>query len=118
MEINKNLFAKADSLVDEFLSCLRIRLPKLQKLVLCGEETRMALSDSAQQLHRKNADVPDFHFSILDATGKSPTLFLNQKAEAKERGSWFPFNICIREAPKVVHTRWCCLWVCAQNSES
>ena len=108
MEINKKLFAKADSLVNEFLSCLRIRLPKLQNLVLCGEETRMVLSDSAQQLHRKNADVADFHFSILDAAGISSTPFLNQNAEAKERGSWVPFKICIREAPKSVHTRWCC----------
>ena len=45
------------------------------------------LSDSAQQFHRKNAEVPDIYFTLLDAAGTSPTLVLHQNAKAKGRGS-------------------------------
>ena len=58
-EINKKLFSKADSLVDKILSCPRIKLSSSQTLIVDGEETRIFLSDFAQQLRRKNADVPD-----------------------------------------------------------
>ena len=40
--------------------------------------------DFAQQLRRKNAEVPDIYFTLLDAAGISPTLILNQNARAKE----------------------------------
>ena len=83
-----------------------------------GVETGFFLSGFAQQLRRKNADVPDIYFSLLDAAGISPTLILSQNAKAKERGSWVPFKIRTPEAAKAVHTGWCCLWVCAQLSES
>ena len=53
-----------------------------------GEETGFFLSDFAQQLRRKNADVPDISFTLLDAAGISPTLILNQNAKAEERRSW------------------------------
>ena len=62
-EINKNLFSKADSLVDKILSCLRIKLSNSQTLILDGVETGIFLSDSAQQLPRKNVDVPDIYFT-------------------------------------------------------
>ena len=58
-EINKNLFSKADSLVDKILSCPRIKLSNSQTLILDGIETGIFLSDFAQQLRRKNAEVPD-----------------------------------------------------------
>ena len=93
MEINKNLFSKADSLVDNILSCPRIKLSNSQTLISDGVETGIFLSDFAQQLHRKNADVPNIYFTLLDAAGISPTLTLNQNAKAKERGSWVPFKI-------------------------
>ena len=92
-EINKNLFSKADSLVDKILSCPRIKLSNSQTLILDGIETEIFLSDFAQQLRRKNADVPDIYFTLLDAAGISPTLILNQNAKAKERESWVPFKI-------------------------
>ena len=58
-EINKKVFSKADSLVDKILSCPRIKLWNSQTLISDGVETGIFLSDFAQQLRRKNADVPD-----------------------------------------------------------
>ena len=92
-EMNKKIISKADSLVDKILSCPRIKLSKSQTLNLNGVETGIFLSDFSQQLRRKNADVPDIYFTLLDAVGISPTLILNQNAKAKERGSWVPFKI-------------------------
>ena len=86
-EINKKLFSKADSLADKILSCPRINLSNSQTLILDGVETGIFLSDFVQQLRRKNADVPDIYFTLLEAAGISPTLILNQNAKAKERGS-------------------------------
>ena len=68
-EINKKLFSKADSLVDKILSCPRIRLSNSQILFLDGVETGIFLSDFAQQLRRKNADVPDIYFTLLGNAG-------------------------------------------------
>ncbi len=92
-EINKILFSKADSVVDKILSCPRIKLSNSQTLILDGVDTGIFLLDFAQQLRRKNADIPDIYFALLDAAGISPTLILNQNAKGKERGSWFPFKI-------------------------
>ena len=47
-------------------------------------ETGISLLDFAQQLRRKNADVQDIYFTLLDAAGVSPTLVLNRNAKAKE----------------------------------
>ena len=49
-EINKKLFAKADTLVDKILSRPRIKLSKSQPLILDCDETGIFLSDFAQQL--------------------------------------------------------------------
>ena len=95
-----------------------LALSNPQTLNLDGVETGIFLSDFAQQLRRKNADVADIYFTLLDAAGMSPTLIPNQNAKAKERGSWVPFKIWTSEAAKAVDTGWCCLWVCAQLSES
>ena len=92
-EINKKLFSKADSLVDKILSCPRIKLSNSQTLILDGVENAISLSDFAQQLRRKNADVPDIYFTLLDAAGISPTLILNQNAKAKKKGSLVLFRI-------------------------
>ena len=116
-EINKKLFSKADSLVDKILSSPRIKLSKLQTLTLDGVETRISLLDFAQQLRRKNLDVPDIYLTLLDAAGIFPTLILNENAKAKERGSWVPLKTWTSEAAKAVHTGWCCLWVCSELSE-
>ena len=92
-EINKDLCSKADSLVDKILSCPRIKLSYSETLIFDGVETGIFLSDFAQQLRRKNADVPDIYFTSIDAAGISPSLILNQNAKAEERGSWVPFKI-------------------------
>ena len=86
-EINKNLFSKADSLVDKYLSCPRIKLSNSQTSFLDGIATENLLLDFAQQLRCKNADVPDIYFTLLDSAGISPIPILNQNAKAKERGS-------------------------------
>ena len=92
-EVNKKLFSKADSLVDNFLSCPRIKLSKSQTLILDDVETGVSLLDFAQQLRRKSAEVPDIYFTLLDAACISPTLIFKQNAKAKERGSWVLFKI-------------------------
>ena len=92
-EVNKKLFSKADSLVDKILSCPRIKLSNSHTLILDRVETGVFLLDFAQQLRRKNADIPGIYFTLLDAAGICPTLILNQNAKAKERGSWVPFKI-------------------------
>ena len=92
-EINKKLFSKADSLVEKNLSSSPIKLSNSETLILDGLEIGIFLSDFAQQLRRKNADVPDIYITLLHATGISPTLILIQNAKAKERGSWVPFKI-------------------------
>ena len=117
-EKNKKLFFKANSLKDKKLCCPRIQLSNSQTFFLDGVETRLFLLDLVPQLRRKNADVPVIYFTLPDVAGISRTLILNQNAKAKERGSWVPSKIWTSEAAKAVHTEWCCLWVCAQLSES
>ena len=80
-ETNKNLFSKADSLKDKKLSCPRTKLSNSLTLILDGVETGIFLSDFAQQLRRKNAEVPDIYFTLLDAARVSPTLILNRNAK-------------------------------------
>ena len=70
-EINKKSFSKVDSLVDKNMSCPRIKLSNLQTLISDGVETEIFLLDFAQQLRRKNADVPEIYFILLDAAGIS-----------------------------------------------
>ena len=57
-----------------------------------GVRTGISLLDCVPQLRRKNAEVPDLYFPLLDAAGITPTLILNQIAKAKERGSWVFFK--------------------------
>ena len=92
-EINKKSLSKADSLVDKNLSCPCIRVSNSQTLILDGVETGLSLLEFAQKLRRKNAEVPDIYFTLLDGAGRYPTLILNQNAKAKKRGSWVPLKI-------------------------
>ena len=117
-EINKKLLAKADTLVTKTLSCPRIKLSNSQTLILDVVETGVLLSNFAQQLLRKNADVPDVYFTLLDASCISPTLVLNENATAKEGGNWAPFKIRTSEAAKIVYAGWCYFWLYAQISGS
>ena len=67
-EINKKLLSKADSLVDKILFCSRIRLSNSQTLIADAVETGLLLLDFAQQMRRKNADVPRIYFTLLYLT--------------------------------------------------
>ena len=92
-DINWKLFGKADSLIDKILSCSRIKLSNSQRIILDGVDTGVFISDFTQHLRRKNADVPDSYFTLLNAAGISPSLVFNQNSKAKERGSWVPFKV-------------------------
>ena len=91
--LNKKLFGKADTLIDKILSCPRIKLSNSQTIILDGVDTGVLVSDFTLHLRRKNADVPDIYFTLLDAAGISPSLVFNQNAKAKDRGSWVPFKV-------------------------
>ena len=90
---NKKLFAKADTLIDDILSCSRIKLSNSQTIILDSVDTGVLISDLTLHLRRKNADVPDTYFTLLDAAGISPSLVFNQNAKAKDRGGWVPFKV-------------------------
>ena len=92
LNLNKKLFGKADTLIDKILSCSRIKLSTSQTIILDGVDTGVLISDFTLHLRRKNADVPDIYFTLLDAAGISPSLVFNQNAKAKDRGSWVPFK--------------------------
>ena len=92
-DLNKKHFDKADSLIDKTLCCSRIKLSNSQTIILDGVDTGVLISDFTLYLRRKNADVPDTYFTLLDAAGISPSLVFNQNAKTKDRGSWIPFNV-------------------------
>ena len=85
-DINKKLFGKADTLIDKFSSCSRIKLSNSQTIIFDGVDTGVLISDFTLHLRRKNAVVPDICFTLLDAAGvKCPSLVFNQNAKAKDR---------------------------------
>ena len=92
-EINKKLFSKTDPLIVKILSCSPIKLSNSQTIVLDGVNTGVLISDFTLHLRRKNADVPDIYFTLLDAAGISTSLVFNKNAKAKDRGSWVPFKV-------------------------
>ena len=112
LNLNKKLFGKADTLIDKILSCSRIKLSNSQAIILDGVDTGVLISDFTLYLRRKNADVPDIYFTLLDAV--SPSLVFNQNAKAKDRGSWIPFKVWTSTATKTVYARCCCLRFCMQ----
>ena len=87
-DMNKNLFATADSLVDNNLSRPRIKLSNSQTLTVNDVENGVSQSDFAKHLRCENADVPDFQLILLDAAVIFPTLVLKENAKTKDRGSW------------------------------
>ena len=93
LNLYKKLFGKADPLIDKILSCSRIKLSSLQTIFLDGVDTRVLISGFTLHLLRKNAEVPDIYFTLLDAAGISPSFVFNQNAKAKERGSRDPFKV-------------------------
>ena len=59
-------------------------------------ETGFLLSDFAQQLPRRNADVPDIYFNLLAAAGLRPILVVNQNAKYKKRKLGLLQNLNVR----------------------
>ena len=95
---------QADTVIDKILSCSRIKLSNSQTINLDGVDTGVLFSDFSQQLHRKNADVPDIYFTLLNAAGIAPSLVFNQNAKTKDRGSWIPFEIMnVRNCKDCIH---------------
>ena len=92
-DINEHLFAKAYSLVDEVLSSPRIKLSTSNFLIMDGRGNGVPLADFAETLKRKNAEVPDICFTLLDAADITTSLVLKENARQKEKGIWFPLNI-------------------------
>ena len=107
-----------DNLIDKILSCSRIRLTLSQTIFLDDVDTRVLISDFTLHLRRKNADLPDIHFTSLDAAGISPSLVFNQNAKAKDRRSWVPFKIWTSEVAETVYTRCCCWRFCTHFGKS
>ena len=108
--MNKNLFAKADSLVDKVLSSPRIKLSTPNFLILDGTDTGAPLTEFPRTLKRKNTEVPDIYFTLLDAADITPRLVLNKNAKEKERRSWVPLKIRETKTAEVVQRRLCSLW--------
>ena len=92
-DINKKLFGKADTLIDKILSCSSFKLSNSQTIHLDSVDTGVLISDFTLLLHRKNVDVPNIYFTLLDAAGISPSLVFNQNTKANDRGSWVPFKV-------------------------
>ena len=86
--------------MDKILSCFRIKLSNSQTIILDGVDTGVSISDFILHLRRKNADVLDIYFTLLDAAGISPSLDFNQNAKAKDRGSWVPFKVSTQKLQK------------------
>ena len=117
-DINKKLFGKADTLIDKILCCSRIKLSNSQATKLDGVDTGVLISDFTLHLRRKNVDVPDIYFTLLDAAGITIYLVFNQNAKANDRGSWVSFKVWTSEARKTVNARCCCLRFCTQLGKS
>ena len=117
-DINKKLFSKADILIDKILSCSRIKPSTSQTIILDGVEIGVSISDFILHLRRKNVDVPDIYFTLLDAAGISPSLVFNQIVNAKDRGSWVLFQVGTSEIAKTVYSRCCRLRFCRQLCKS
>ena len=118
LNLKKKLFGKADPLIHKTLSCSRIKLSNSQTIIFDGVDTGVLISDFTLHLRRKNTDVPDIYFTLLDAAGISPSLVFNQNTKAKDRGSWIPFKVWTSEATKTLYARCCCLRLCTQLGKS
>ena len=92
-DISKKLFGEADTLIDKTLSCSRFKLSNSQTIILDGVVTDVFILDFTQHLGRKNEEVPDIYFTVLDASGLSPSPVFNQNANAKDRKGWVPFKL-------------------------
>ena len=77
---------KNESVVDQILKCSRIKLSLSDSILLDGRDTDVAFTDFIYALKRKNIEVPDTYYTILDATGIDPNKIVNKDAKAKTEG--------------------------------
>ena len=113
-EISRNFFATALSLFDKVLSSPRIKLLTTNFLFLYRRDAGFSLTDFAQTLKLKNAEVPDIYFTWLDAADMTPSLVLNKHAKEIDSGSWVPFKIWETKTAEVVQ-RWSWSWWFSQK---
>ena len=66
-EVTKLLNSSANSLVNKVLDSPRIKLSNSDTLILDAKETGVLLTDFVHQLRRKNVEIPDMYFTLLDA---------------------------------------------------
>ena len=92
-EMNQQLSTSASPLVNKILESPRIKLSNSNILILDGIETGVLLKDFAQRLRRESVPVPDFYFTLLDATSIFLDIVVNSHAKGKERGAWNHFEI-------------------------
>ena len=80
-------------LIDLILNSPTIRLSQLENIILDKRDTKESIVDFVCALKRKNTDLPDIYFFILEATQIPPKLVINKNAKAKDRGSRVPLKI-------------------------
>ena len=88
-DINRNLVAKVDSLVDKVSSPPRIKFSNSNFFILDGRDTGVFLTDFAHTLKCKNAEFQDIFFTLLDAADITPSLVSNKNAKKKREGAGF-----------------------------
>ena len=89
IDINENLFAQADSLVDKVLSSARIKRLPSNFLIPDGRDTGVSLTDFAETLKRKNAEVPDNFLLYLMLLILHPAWFSRKMPKKKREGAGF-----------------------------
>ena len=72
-------------MVTKLLSSPPINLLNSKFLLLDGVDTRVYLTEFAQNVGRKNAEVKDICFTLLDAGDIRPSFVLNQNVEERDR---------------------------------
>ena len=90
---NKSRSLKNESIVDQILNSLRVKLYLTDKILLDGRDAEVAFADFVFALKGKNVDFLDIYYTILDATGMNPQKVINKDAKSQDRGSWIPFKI-------------------------
>ena len=114
------MFAKVDTSVDKTLSCPALKLSNSKISLLDGVETGVLLSNSAQQLRGRNADVPDFILLYLTLLEHLQLWFWISMPQRKrdEVESLSKKETSKNERQKKVHAGCHCLWTCVQFSET
>ena len=108
MELKKTFFATAETLGNNSWSWFGNGLSSLKCLILDDVEAAVF----CETLHINSSVKQQFcqNFTLLDAAGISPAVFLKQDAKANERESWVAFKTGTSKVENAVHTDTCSLW--------